>query len=355
MSGALSGFRRRIGQETRFLGNAVRDPAILGRRARRVVSPRVAFLERSHDPGRSLLVVGSARSGSTWLAEVLVDALEARLVFEPLRVESVPLAAPVRFGRYVDPDDDPDPAIAYVLDQVLTGRIRDRWTDKFNTVRFPRCRVLKDVRATNLLPWIVRRYPTTPTVYLLRHPIPSAWSVAALGWPDKLEQFLGQEALMHGPMAPFRPLIDEAAASSDLFHRIVLRWCLENLVPIRVLDPERVHVAFYEDLVADPWRELKRLQVYLQGFDPGLWNLRAVSEDRLGRPSHTNYHDTDVSSGPSRLEDWVAQVPGPAVDRALALVGAFGLDRLYGRSTRPLIGPDQVLLGGAASGGDQAV
>jgi hypothetical protein len=342
---AVSGLRRRVGRETYFLRQAVRRPKMFKRRARRTLSPKVAFLESNHHPSRSLLVVGSARSGTTWLAEVLADSLHGRLVFEPLRTETVPLARPVRFGHFLDPGRAPDPTVAHVLDKIMAGRVRTRWTDEYNTVRFARCRVVKEIRATNLLPWIVRRYPRTPVVYLLRHPVPSSWSVAQLGWPDKLQQFLGQESLMQGPLAPFGTVIDAAAGSTDPFHRFVLRWCLENFVPTELLDAGQAHVVFYEHLVEDPRAELARLSAFLRRFSPGTWNVRLEGADTFSTPSHTNYRGTDVASGSDRLDDWVGEVSAPQVEAALALVNAFGLDRIYGATTSPRIAPEAVLGG----------
>ncbi|HXQ43776.1 MAG TPA: sulfotransferase [Acidimicrobiales bacterium] len=306
----------------------------------------MTFLELNHDPSRTLLLVGSGRSGTTWLAEILVDALGARLVFEPLRTQSVPWTWPVRRGHYLRPDDDSDQAVAEVLDRVLSGRIRNRFTDKYNRVRFPSRRVVKEVRATNLLPWIIRRYPRTPVVYLLRHPVPTAWSVSELGWPDQLEPLLSQESLMQGPLKPFQSLIGEAAASPDTFHRIVLQWCLENFVPVHELDARRVHVVFYEQMVDDPGGELERLRAYLLPFGTDHWHPQTDSATSVARPSRSNYRGTDVTSGSARLDAWVNEVPPDRVERALALVRGFGLDRIYDISTRAVIPADEVLLGG---------
>ncbi len=324
---------------------AVRHPRLFVRRARRGVSPQAAFLELNHDPNHTLLLVGSGRSGTTWLAEILVDALGARLVFEPLRTQSVPWTWPVSRGHYLGADDDADEAVAAVLDRILSGRIRNRFTDKYNKARLVSRRVVKEVRATNLLPWIVRRYPRTPVVYLLRHPVPTAWSVSELGWPEQLEPLLSQQSLMQGPLKPFQSLIDEAAASTDRFHRVVLQWCLENFVPIHQLDARRVHVVFYEQMVDDPGGELERLRSYLLSFGPD-WDAETASVKSVARPSRSNYRGTDTTSGSARLDAWVNEVPGDRVERALALVRGFGLDRVYDNSTRAVIGADEVLLGG---------
>jgi len=310
----------------------------------------VAFIDRDHDAGRTLLLVGSPRSGTTWLAEVLTEALHCRLIFEPLRTKSVPWTWPFRPAHYIGPQDPSDPALEAIVDRILTGRIRNRFTDKFNTVHLPHCRLVKEVRATNLLPWIVDRYPHTPVIYLLRHPVPTSWSVVQLGWQVTFDAFFGQESLMEGPLRSHQSLIREKADSPDLFERTVLHWCLENLAPIQMLDASRVHVVFYEQAVEDPQGELKRLQKYLDGFDPTRWRLRTTPIKSLGRASHTNHRGTDISSGTRRLEAWVDEVGPEQVETAVQLVRGLGLGRLYGKSTRPLISPGDVLQGGVSRG-----
>jgi hypothetical protein len=342
-------FRRRLGQEAVFWRRAVHEPELIGARMGRLLSPHVAFLDTNRDPSRSLLVIGSARSGTTWLAEMLVQLLGCRFIFEPLRTESVPLAAPVRFGHYLDPEASSDPGIARVLDRVVAGRVRSRWSDRLNTARIANRRVIKEIRATNLLPWMARRYPHTPLVYLLRHPVPSAWSVTELDWPDKLDQFLDQPLLLDGPLAPYRSVVSEAALSTDRFQRFVLRWCLENFVPTEMLHRSQVHVVYYEHLVADPEGELARLRASLRRIDPRKWAVPVDAAAQVERPSATNYRDTDLSSRGDRLGDWRGEVPPALVAAALDLVAAFGLDRLYGDSPEPRVPPDEVV-GGERSG-----
>jgi len=114
-----------------------------------------------------------------------------------------------------------------------------------------------------------------------------------------------------------------------------------------MLDASDVHVIFYEHLVDEPERELASLRGYLERIGPGRWDLRSVSNETLLRPSQTNRRGTDVSTGSRRLGDWQRDVPTDRIERALSLVGTFGLDRLYGESPWPLLTADKVLLGGS--------
>jgi hypothetical protein len=298
------------------------------------------ILELNHDYRRTLFLVGSARSGSTWLSDLLEETLQCRVIFEPLRRDKVPIAQGVPWGFYADPDRSP-PDLYRVMDYIVSGRVRSVWTDEANAHRLPRHRLVKEVRATNLLPWITRHFPGLPVVYLLRHPVPSALSAAALGWDPFLEEFTRQDALMSGPLRPFAACVADHV-DGDLFHRHVLRWCMENFVPVHLLTADSVLVVFYEDLVEDPGREVARLAEFLRRFPTGRWNLEQGALSATGRASRTNYRDTPLMAPSDRLESWRSQVSSDTLDSAMAIVGAFDLDVVYGHDMRPLISPDQL-------------
>jgi hypothetical protein len=356
-SAAMSAAQREAAQPRTRRPKVVRKVKGLRRRAVRrwkiIWSPRAGYLDLHHDYRRTLLLVSSARSGSTWLSDILEESLRCRMVFEPLRRDRVPLARNVPWGRYSDPGE-PDPALDDVLRRILTGRVRSQWSDKFNRYRLPRHRLVKEVRATNLLPRIANQYPEMPIVFLLRHPIPTAWSAAELYWKPYLGEFLGQRQLLDGPLVAWRDIITEAAASEDLFQKHVLRWCLENYVPVNQLAPESAHVVFYENIVEDPDAELERLARYLERFSDGGWSFSAGRPSAVDLPSRANYRGTPVMAAEERLRSWCDEVPVASVGRAMEMVGRFGLDRIYGVDVRPLIGPDEVLSGEVSGSGGGA-
>ncbi len=303
-------------------GRLTTDPRVLARRVRRYTSARKWFVERNHDITKTLLLVGSGRSGSTWLSEVLVEAFSCRLIFEPLRSDVVALSRNMRWGSYADADSD-DAEFHRVLERVLTGRIRNPIVDAFNAYRLPNRRLVKEIRATNLLPWIHAHFPEVPVIYLLRHPVAASWSATELGWKPYISEFLRQPRLMDGPLAPYRDVVVRHGDDPDLFHRHVLRWCLENSVPISQLEPGSVHVVFYENLVQDPYGELGRLAAYLGHFGGDRWTFdpTAPTTDRLSR---ANYRKTPALSARERLESWAAAVPQLSIERALALWRSSG-------------------------------
>ena len=138
------------------------DRRALGPRLRRYSSARRFFVERNHDIRKTLLLVGSGRSGSTWLSEVLVEAFSCRLIFEPLRRNAVPLSKNVPWGSYVAAGED-DAEIHRVMKRILTGRIRNPMVDKFNGYRFPQRRLVKEIRPPISCPGPMRSSPRCPS------------------------------------------------------------------------------------------------------------------------------------------------------------------------------------------------
>lgn len=284
----------------------------------------VSFVDLNDDYRRSILISGSGRSGSTWLAQLVNHRNEYRLIFEPFRRDRSSVASSIPYGLYLEPSQ-----IATVESQaveaVLRGRVRDSWSNWHNRRRIASRRIIKEIRATNLMPWIHTRFPELPIVYLLRHPIAVAASWTRLGWRDYLDEFVRQEPLM-GRLAAVRPVIDEIIRVGRPFERHVLRWCLENVIPLGDLHEGDAHVVFYERLVADPEAELRRLFRFLgKPFDP-------LVLDSVDVPSPLSYPGTGVALADADRA------------RALEIVRAFGLDRLYGADEAPRIDATRVLL-----------
>jgi hypothetical protein len=276
------------------------------------------FVDLNRDYRKSILIASSGRSGSTWLVDIVNYANEYRIVFEPLRRDRSALAAGIPFGLYLEPHHRATPPGA-AISAILAGRSWTGWSNQQNRKHVAARRIVKEIRATNLTPWIRVHFPELPIVYLLRHPIAVARSWTRLGWPDFLSEFIRQEALMRR-LEPFRPMIDEILAAGGTLERHVLRWCLENYIPLRDLGPTDTHVVFYEHLTAQPEAEVRRLFGYIRRpFDP-----RALGS--LETPSALAYPDSPLPP-----------LPRGEGARALEIVAAFGLDRVYGPDPPPLL------------------
>ena len=283
------------------------------------------------DHQNSVFLAGSGRSGTTWVAGIVNHRKRYRLVFEPFHPGRVDLCTTFRRKQYLRLDDRREEYLAPAR-EILTGRIRNPWTDRFNTKFVARRRLIKDIRANLLLGWMHANFPGVPIVLLLRHPCAVAASRLALGWRDNLSETMDQEELVEDFLLPMEAGI---RASRGAFERHVFSWCIENYVPLRQFGPGEVHLAFYENFLSGPEDEIQRLFAFLrEDFDGRVYRA-------LRRPSPLSRK----GEGPS-IDAWRRSVSGYQLERAVEILGLFGLDRVYGEEAMPDPSGAHALMGG---------
>jgi hypothetical protein len=324
------------------IARAGKDPGLVASRLRALshdaTSARFAFLETNHDSKNTLLLISSQRSGSTWLAEALVgDSRTCRYLFEIFDSRTGREFSDLP-GTYVEPDTD-DPRIDALMTAALTGRVRSRWTDQYNTARFPDHRLIKEVLATNLAPRISTRFPEVPIIYLIRHPLACASSWLRLGWST-----LGTYGRQQHLMEKYFPQQHSDILRQD-FLTNVYRWCVENSGPVHTLAAGSTHVVFYEHLVLHPDRELERIQSFLRGRSQGRWRTWSPDLASTDRPSSSVFR-TNGAGPTTRTERsgwWANEIPEAWIDPAMRIVRMFDLGWVYGEEPAPLIEGSQLL------------
>lgn len=263
---------------------------------------------------RSAWLCGWQRSGSTWVASILASAPGTRLVYEPANVPGRlftgegAAAVPLPTG--------PGPELE-AIEAALRGRARGQWVDQLSDVHVVRRRVVKDVRATGLLPLVAARHPKVPVVVLLRHPLSIARSVVGLGWVPP-----GSD--------------DETEAMLDE----VRRWIELHTAAFRSPAVARAHLVTYEHLVLSPDDVLPGVVSHLAAYHP-TWRNLAVDRQVLTAPSATSFR----RDGTRSAAEWIGTFDGLStalVDRAASLLHDAGLGDLYGASHTPLVAPDDV-------------
>lgn len=297
------------------------------------------FLERDRDPSRAALVLGSGRSGTTWLAEALARQHRSRLVFEPFHPRLGAMGDGARL--FLDPAERP-PAFERAARRVLSGRARGPYIDHLRIARLPRGRVVKDVHASNLLAWLRANYPAVPVVYVVRHPIAASLSRLRsdvfYGLGDYLETRAGREDAERSPVAQWLPRYDACRAHSEPLVRLVAEWCIENVYALERRDDPGVALTFYEHAVQDPASALARLGEHCA---EALGPAGAPPEiGRLRRPSAMDWRRTAAAASASddwarHLGRWTDEVQPSLVEQCLRVLSEFGLDWLYGEDPLP--------------------
>jgi len=311
----------------RFLSGYSPQQAVQ-RVSRRALSPLLlrATASRSYDIKNTLVIAGSPRSGTTWLAELLNRIPRSAILFEPEHVQQVPEArkAGLTWHTIKDPDEDWAEGRQF-FDEVFRGKLISSWTVSHvplaNAVA-PRTWIVKFVDANFMLGWLARSFPIKPPALLVRHPCAVIASQLRRGWsnphPPRLKGFL----------AKYPQFTDYLETLSDPAEYAAALWSMQTYAPLMLPKPWPFVVMPYEELAADPRSELSRLFAAWQMPMP-----EGVLESAM-RPSGTTDSGSALHAGADPSSSWRRSLSPRQIDGILAVIRTFGLD-FYDATGRP--------------------
>jgi len=297
------------------------------RRLRRLVCSKV-YRDANRDLHKSILVAGTARSGTTWLGDILASQLNGRIMFEPFHSRKVKTFSQYHYFHYMRPDEK-DEVLADFCKRIFSGDIRDKWIDNYIEVLWPKYRVVKEIRANLLLKWIHNQFPQVPMLFIIRHPCAVVLSRMTLNWDTDrdIEPFLAQPKLLEDFLGKKMDVIMEATSPEEK-HAVI--WCVSNLIPLKQFQKEELNVIFYENLCLQPEIEITRLFQSIQ------LERRSSLFTTLEVPSTTTLQTSAIVTGANRVNSWQNKLTSGQIDKILSVVATFGLDYLYGDSITPL-------------------
>jgi hypothetical protein len=292
------------------------------------------YADLNRDHKNFIFLAGSARSGTTWVSDIINYNNEYRYMFEPFHPGKVQICKNFEPKQYLRPEDRREETLIPAR-TILSGGIRSEWTDFLNLRFISWRRLIKDIRANLMLGWIRTNFPGMPIILLLRHPCAVASSKTHLrhrksplprGWRPNLDDFLSQSDLVVDFLEPFE---EEMRSAKDDFERDVFSWCVENYVPLKQFGPGEIYVIFYEGLCEDPNDELRRLGAFLgRDFDNSVF-------EKIDRPSRLSRPKSAILSGESLVANWRKHVTDAQLERAVEILRLFGLDKIYSEEPLP--------------------
>ena len=295
------------------------------REARRLLASRF-YMDRAGSAADTVLLLGCARSGTTWLMELINARLDHRVMFEPLFPKHVAMFRAFPQYGYIRPDD-PKPRQQAQLHRVMEGRVRHRWIDRHNTAFAARHRLIKMIRASMMTGYLRRAYPDTPMVYVLRHPVAFVLSMLRLGYAQHDVPFwTGQPQLRDDFLQGHE---DWLAKWEDRVTYLAVYWAVLNRVALSQLGSGDAHVMLYETLCTEPEAEVTALFSYLgQPMDD---RVKAA----IDRPSRMSRDRSAIRTGEDLVSGWQKRASAEQVERILVVVEAFGLGGLYTEEAMP--------------------
>jgi len=288
---------------------------------------RLRFGFREQEEPATIFVAGMARSGTTWVAELINFDNQRQLIFEPFFPQMVPEASCFERIQYMRPEHK-HVARAAQARRILSGHVGNAWTDRYG-VPVPGSKlIVKDIRCNLMLGWLKALCPKMPIVLVMRHPLAIAASLLRLGWTaprpggerTNFQMIISQPALLAD--FPILSRILSQIDRNDLFEQILFQWGVYHLVPFSQCGTGDLFPVQYEALVLNPEGELQNLFQFLRlPFD---WNRLSQAVER---PSLTNCLKRDPETDREHLlAGWKTELSDQQIQRAKEILSLFGWD-----------------------------
>lgn len=293
----------------------------LAEKTRGVVNPLLIRATRSsnYDIGKTLVIAGFPRSGTTWLAELAATLPQTAVLFEPLDHRTIRAAkkAGLSWNNYRDPSEAWPMGERYLRD-VLSGNVLNGQTTSniplsraFNVSRW----IVKFVRANQMLGWLVEHFAIPPPVLIIRHPCAVFSSWVSRGWP--LVDYPFPENLRFFSYYPeHKDWIRSLDSREEIF---AAQWGMHHRAALDHMRGRRYHLCVYENMIVNGAEEVDAVFSH--------WNLHAPEgiESALRHPS-AKASDTLEAGARSQLEAWVHRLDETTVRRMIDVLKRLDLD-----------------------------
>jgi hypothetical protein len=286
---------------------------------------------------QSIILTGSPRSGTTWLAQILASLPGYKHFDEPLRL-APPLVRKLGLEErnYVAPDAS-RPALREYVAHALRGQVdgpyQVKGTSKLQRIyemyRRPQV-VAKFIRANRMAHWLDATFDARATFVILRHPCAVVSSHlqkwGAPSQPEDLHTGFGGR-LPRDLVATFRDVLRSVETGEEILAAV---WALDTYCVLRHHGSAPGPVVTYEQLRREPDEVLTFVFDHLGAPVPeAAWN-------HVDLPSRSAAPDLHVDDVERQLSKWRRKLSGEQIARILSVTHAFGLD-MYGDDVYPAL------------------
>ncbi|TVQ02939.1 MAG: hypothetical protein EA359_10720 [Balneolaceae bacterium] len=280
-------------------------------------------------------IIGSGRSGSTWLLELIGSQQTYRILFEPFHSKYVTEANFLKNHFYLRPGDV-HPEMEHLSKIIFTGNCNFKRVDMYNRSKFYTGLLIKDIYANLFAKWVYEKFPDLKIIYLIRHPCEVAVSkyiTRNFKWLEDPSVLLQQKDLYEDYLAPYSSLIHKIVSENDYILNQVLLWSIINFVPLKQFKKDDIHIVFYENLLTDTEKCLNDIFSFIyDGKKTGQIN---IDNHLIGKPSSTVFNKNKEFTAPP-LNRWKDVCSKYQINKCSEILDEFGLSNLYGDDGLPL-------------------
>tara|TARA_R100000306_G_C4373463_1_gene140948 strand:+ start:202 stop:1053 length:852 start_codon:yes stop_codon:yes gene_type:complete len=254
---------------------------------------------------KHLIVIGSARSGTSWISELLAQRFRYRMLFEPEQ-EFKTTHGHLVCDKYITSKKEASEAYKY-LKQVFANRVNSDWIAQNSNRKYkmhlwpflPKKYIIKFVRA-NLAARFMNEIYKIPVLFIIRNPYDVLHSQQRVKFPwlYNLSYFQKQSELVK----LIKTHYDFDLTKTDRFSSLqilTIRWCIENAIPLVVQNefPNKFRLIKYEALRND-------IELFRELCD--YFNLKPVDnlEEHYKKPSSKTHPKSAIRNKEAVVEKW---------------------------------------------------
>ncbi|RZU99604.1 hypothetical protein [Spiribacter vilamensis] len=277
----------------------------------------------------ALLISGSPRGGTTWIAESIGNAIgRYRSLWEPLQGGNISKLN-LGFSKRPFLDDNSVTSDQKNFFHTLVNaqqanshllRLREKPSNIFHLFTNGRL-IIKFVRGNGVVALISEKFELPKPLIIIRHPCAVISSQMHMGsWED--HPHIDDNLVLKYPH-----LSDVVDSKAPLEERLAMTWAAD--VVAAKANSSRVNIVFYEDVV------LKGSEALAPAFESWGWTKPPENlEQILGRPSSTTHAWSTLDDLESKIGRWRKDLDTESVRRVLSVCYAMGV-KDYGESVWP--------------------
>lgn len=279
-------------------------------------------------PERVGWLVGSGRSGTTWLASLINADATMREMFEPVHALHVPHMIGGPEHPYLRPGQQEEPWASWQA-QVFNGRYITQRTDRDNVGRNPanaQTLLVKDVFACGMVGAVLENHPSVAPALVMRHPIAVALSKQAHRdwlWTWTPAAFLRQPKLVEDHLGDWVDSLTRIDREGSELAKLVAVWAVLQYVALSANSTHRMPILHYETAVLDPWAAMQGLREH-----PAWDGMITASEDQVMAAAQ-RLSFVSKSTKPQSLPNptrWRTYVEEAVVRECNAVLKTFGME-----------------------------
>lgn len=205
---------------------------------------------------KHIIITGSARSGTSWLAETISKTFRYRLLFEPDHENHVPNAKELLCDKLIEPAKKHKKLDAFLI-KIFSNKLDNNWIAQNSNRKYkmhlwpwlPKKFVIKLIRSNLGIKYINKKFQV-PVIHIVRNPYDVIFSQnrVKFPWLYKLDYFKEQAILVQMIKEKFE--FDICKTNFTEIEKLAVRWCIENIVLLEHQDEFsfQAKVIKYEEL-----------------------------------------------------------------------------------------------------------